>query len=80
MKKEQITEQHISWLQSNCGVSFDDVEQMGNEELNQLSDDLISAECDALDKGDNELVSLICQIEDIIFDEVPQEEQEDSDL
>ena len=77
MRKEQIKEQHINWLQANCGVSFYEVEQMGDADLNKLSDELLSAECDALESGDDELTNLICQIEDIIFDEVPPEEQDD---
>ena len=69
MRKDQIQSQHIALLKEKLNTSFAEVEVMSYDELDKLSDDLMMLECDALEEDSDEL-DIICEIEDIIFDEV----------
>lgn len=75
MRKELITETHREWLQSNLNTTFEEIENMGDEELEKLCNDLLMLECDALDDERDDL-GIINEVQDIIFDEEPDDEAE----
>lgn len=75
MKTGLITEQHKQWLKNHFGVTFEEVEKMTDEESDILCQNLLEAECDALEADEDEL-NMINEVQDIIFDE-PYPESED---
>ena len=66
MKLNLIEERHRIWLKEHFNLTFEEVEAMNDEEDEKLCNDLLMAECDALDDGSDDL-ALIDEIEDIIF-------------
>ncbi len=75
MKKELITDTLRGWLQKNLNTTFEEVEEMENEELEKFCNDLLMLECDALDEERDDL-EIINEVQDIIFDEVPDDANE----
>lgn len=75
MKTELITQTHKEWLKNNLGLTFEEVEAMTDEENEKLCNDLLMLECDALDgeRGDLETIN---EVQDIIFDEKPDDDEE----
>lgn len=71
MQKELIRECHIKWLKNNINLTFADIEQMTDEQSDTLCNELLGMECDALEADSDEL-ELINEIQDIIFDEIPE--------
>ena len=78
MRTELITEAHRNWLQENLNTTFEEVENMGDEELGKLCNDLLMLECDALDDERDDL-DIINEVQDIIFDEVPDDPEINSE-
>lgn len=75
MKTELITETHKEWLKDNLGLTFEEVEAMTDEENEKLCNDLLMLECDALD-GERDDLETINEVQDIIFDEKPDDDEE----
>lgn len=75
MKTELITETHKKWLKDNLGLTFEEVEAMTDEENEKLCNDLLMLECDALD-GERDDLETINEVQDIIFDEKPDDDEE----
>lgn len=75
MKTELITETHKEWLKNNLGLTFEEVEAMTDEENEKLCNDLLMLECDALD-GERDDLETINEVQDIIFDEKPDDDEE----
>ena len=75
MRTELITEAHRKWLKENLNTTFEEVEDMGDEELEKLCNDLLMLECDALDDERDDLET-IEEVQDIIFDEVPENDED----
>lgn len=75
MKTELITETHKEWLKNNLGLTIEKVEAMTDEENEKLCNDLLMLECDALD-GERDDLETINEVQDIIFDEKPDDDEE----
>lgn len=75
MRTELITDAHREWLKENLNTTFEDIENMGDEELEKLCNDLLMLECDALDDERDDL-DIIEEVQDIIFDEVPENDED----
>lgn len=75
MKTELITETHKEWLKDNLGLTFEEVEAMTDEKNEKLCNDLLMLECDALD-GERDDLETINEVQDIIFDEKPDGDEE----
>lgn len=75
MKTELITETHKEWLKDNLGLTFEEVEAMTDEETEKLCNDLLMLECDALE-GERDDLETINEVQDIIFDETPDDDEE----
>lgn len=75
MKTELITETHKEWLKNNLGLTIEEVEAMTDEENEKLCNDLLMLECDALD-GERDDLETINEVQDIIFDEKPDDDEE----
>ena len=75
MKKELITDTLREWLQQNLNTTFEEIEEMENEELEKFCNDLLMLECDALDEERDDL-EIINEVQDIIFDEAPDDADE----
>lgn len=61
-----IEEKHRAWLKEHLNLTFEEVEAMSDEEDGKLCNDLLMAECDALE-DDAEDLSTINEIQDIIY-------------
>lgn len=80
MQKELITEDHRNLLKNDFGVTFEDIENMSDEECdNFIAMKLAMAECDEDDKADGEELTergkLIGEIIDILCG--PYDEDDD---
>lgn len=77
MKTELIKEEHRRWLKENLTTSFEEVENMGDGELNKLCNDLLMLECDALDDERDDLET-INEVQEIIFDNEPDDSDDEN--
>ncbi len=68
MKTELIREEHRKWLKDHLNLTFEEIEQMSGEEDDKLCNDLLMAECDALEDDSDDL-AIINDIQDIIYDD-----------
>lgn len=73
MQRELVTEKHDKWIEEVLGVTFDDVEGMTEEELDNLVDKLADMEADAV-TSKSEDVDVICEVVDIICGPYDEEE------
>ena len=76
MRYEMLTPQHEKWLKDNTGLKFEEVENLSAEESDKLCNQLINAECDALEEDSN-VLTLISEVVTIIYDGVPSQNDED---
>lgn len=78
MRYELITEKHRQWLKDRFGLTFEDIENMDEEESDAFCIQILEAECDALEADSDEL-DIIDEAEDIIYDERPEYDDEDDE-
>lgn len=78
MIKNLIEDKHRTWLKEHMNLTFEEVDSMTEEEDDKLCHDLLMAECDALDEESDDL-SIINEIQDIIYGDREPEESEEED-